>query len=144
HVANRPFVDQVEMKGGGDAVGAARAVLQTGEYDYAWNMQVEDEILKRLEAGGKGKVIITPAGSMEMMQMQNTDPWNEVDGERASLKSKPPTLTDPAVRQALSMLIDRQSIQEHIYGRTGIATANFLTQPSRFGSKNTKWEFNID
>ena len=25
---------------------AARAVLQTGEYDYAWNMQVEDEVLK--------------------------------------------------------------------------------------------------
>jgi peptide/nickel transport system substrate-binding protein len=28
-------------------------VLQTGEYDYAWNMQVEDDILKRLEQGGK-------------------------------------------------------------------------------------------
>ena len=42
------------MKGGGDAVSAARAVLQTGEYDYAWNLQVEDEILLRLEKGGKG------------------------------------------------------------------------------------------
>ena len=42
------------MKGGGDAVSAARAVLQTGEYDFAWNLQVEDEILKRLEQGGKG------------------------------------------------------------------------------------------
>src|SRR5205085_10465780 len=36
HVANRPFFDSIEMKGGGDAVSAARAVLQTGEYDYAW------------------------------------------------------------------------------------------------------------
>ena len=51
------------MKGGGDAVSAARAVLQTGEFDYAWNMQVEDEILKRLEAGGKGRVEITPAAA---------------------------------------------------------------------------------
>src|SRR6185295_17863979 len=33
HVANRPFFDTVEIKGGGDAVSAARAVLQTGEYD---------------------------------------------------------------------------------------------------------------
>jgi peptide/nickel transport system substrate-binding protein len=47
HEPNRPFFDTVEMKGGGDAVSAARAVMQTGEYDYAWNMQVEDEILKR-------------------------------------------------------------------------------------------------
>jgi len=144
HENNRPFFDSIEMKGGGDAVSAARAVLQTGEFDYAWNMQVEDEILKRLEAGGKGKVMIVPSGSLEMMQMQNTDPWNEVEGERGSMKSKHPTLTEPAVRQALSMLIDRKSIEEHIYGRTGIATANFLNEPSRFKSKNTKWEFNVD
>ena len=51
------------MKGGGDAVSAARAVLQTGEYDYAWNMQVEDEILKRLEKGGKGRVASRPAAT---------------------------------------------------------------------------------
>src|SRR2546426_122093 len=49
HVPNRPFFDAIEMKGGGDAASAARAVLQTGEYDYAWNMQVEDDILRRLE-----------------------------------------------------------------------------------------------
>src|SRR5215469_10781616 len=34
HVPNRPHFDTIEMKGGGDAVSAARAVIQTGEYDY--------------------------------------------------------------------------------------------------------------
>jgi peptide/nickel transport system substrate-binding protein len=144
HEANRPHFDAIEMKGGGDAVSAARAVLQTGEFDYAWNMQVEDEILKRLEAGGKGKVVIVPAGSMEMLQINNTDPWTELDGERANPKSKHPTLTDKSVRQALNLLVDRQSIQDHIYGRTGIATRNFLNQPARFRSPNNKFEFNID
>ena len=52
HMANRPYFDTIEMKGGGDAVSAARAVLQTGEYDFAWNMQVEDEIL---QAAGEGR-----------------------------------------------------------------------------------------
>ena len=52
HMPNRPYFDSIEMKGGGDATSAARAVLQTGEYDYAWNLQVEDEVLKRMEAGG--------------------------------------------------------------------------------------------
>ena len=144
HEANRPHFDAIEMKGGGDAVSAARAVLQTGEFDYAWNMQVEDEILKRLEAGGKGRVVIVPAGSIEMIQLQNCDPWTEVDGERANAKTKHPTLTDPVVRQALALLVDRQSMQDHIYGRTGIATPDFLNQPARFKSPNNKFEFNID
>jgi peptide/nickel transport system substrate-binding protein len=144
HVPNRPFFDQVEMKGGGDAVGAARAVIQTGEYDFAWNMQVEDEQLKRFEQGGKGRVEITPGGNIEHIQVNTTDPWTEVDGERSSAKTKHPTLSDPAVRQALNLLVDRGSVQEEIYGRTGIATANFVNAPSRFVSKNTKWEFNVD
>ena len=41
YMENRPYFDSFEMKGGGDAVSAARAVLQTGEYDYAWNVLVE-------------------------------------------------------------------------------------------------------
>jgi peptide/nickel transport system substrate-binding protein len=132
------------MKGGGDAIGAARAVIQTGEYDYAWNMQVEDEILKRLEQGGKGRADIVSGGNIEHIQVNTTDPWTEVDGERSSAKTKHPTLSDPAVRQALNLLVDRGSVQEEIYGRTGIATANFVNAPSRFVSKNTKWEFSVD
>jgi peptide/nickel transport system substrate-binding protein len=144
HEANKPHFDAIEMKGGGDAVSAARAVLQTGEFDLAWNMQVEDEILKRLEAGGKGRVEIAQGGAMEMIQMQWTDPWTEVEGERASIKSRHPTLTDPAVRSAMNLLVDRASMQEHIYGRTGIATRNFLANPPRFRSPQQKWEFDID
>ncbi len=144
HVPNRPFFDTVELKGGGDAISAARAVLQTGEYEYAWNVQVEDEILKRLEQGGKGRADICLGGAIEHMQLNQTDPWKEVDGERSSLKTTHPFLTDPAVRQALNLLVDRGSVQEHIYGRTGIATANFLNAPPRFQSKNTRWEFNVD
>src|SRR5882672_2256182 len=144
HVPNRPYFDTIEMKGGGDAVSAARAVLQTGEYDYAWNLQVEDEILKRFEQGGRGKVDIVAGGDIEHIQCNFTDPWKEVDGERSSLKTKHPFLSDPAVRQALGLLVDRSSVQEQIYGRTGISTANFLNAPERFRSKTTKWEFSVD
>src|SRR5205823_1904090 len=86
HQPNRPFFDTIEMKGGGDAVSAARAVLQTGEFDYAWNLQVEDEILTRLETGGKGRVNIVPGGDIEFILFNFTDPWTEVDGERSSIK----------------------------------------------------------
>ena len=144
HQPNRPHFDAIEMKGGGDAVSAARAVLQTGEFDYAWNMQVEDEILKRLENGGKGRMIIAPSGGCEHLQCNFADPWTEVDGERSSAKTRHPTLSDPAVREALNLLADRGSIQEHVYGRGGTATRNFLASPQRFCSPNLKWEFSID
>ncbi len=144
HMPNRPYFDAIEMKGGGDATSAARAVLQTGEFDYAWNLQVEDEVLKRLEAGGKGRAVIVDSGDIEFIQLNLHDPWNEVDGERASMKSKHFAFTDPAVRQAMSMVADRKGIQDFIYGRTGVATSNFLNNPARFRSPNTRYEFNID
>jgi peptide/nickel transport system substrate-binding protein len=146
HVPNRPYFDTIEMKGGGDAVSAARAVIQTGEYDYAWNMQVEDEILIRLENAGnaRGRAEIVQSRAMEHIQLNSADPWTEVDGERSSPKTKHPLLSDPAVRQALRLLVDRASVEKYIYGRTGVATGNFLNNPERFVSKNTKWEFNID
>ena len=144
HVPNRPFFDTIELKGGGDAVSAARAVIQTGEYDYAWNMLVEDEILQRLEKGGRGRVDMVLGGNIEYIQLNSADPLMEVDGERSSAKTKHPLLSDTAVRRALAFLLDRSSVQEHIYGRTGVATGNFLNAPERFRSPNLKWEFNIE
>ena len=56
HVPNRPFFDSVELKGGGDAASAARAVIQTGEFDFAWNLQVERDVLERIDRqGARGK-----------------------------------------------------------------------------------------
>ena len=144
HVANQPFFDAIELKGGGDALSAARAVLQTGEFDFAWNLAVEDEILKRLEAGGKGKLVFLEGSDIEFVSLNVTDPWKEVDGERASVKSRHPAFTDKAVRQAMGLLVDKKSVVEFIYGRGGIATANFLNNPPRFRSANMKYEFNVD
>jgi peptide/nickel transport system substrate-binding protein len=144
HVPNRPIFDRIEVKGGGDATSAARAVIQTGEYDFAWNLQVEDDILRRMEQGGKGRVEFAVSGNIEHVNVNQTDPWTEVDGERSSVKTKHPLLSDPAVRQALALVIDRGSMQEQLYGRAGQATANYINAPSRFQSKNTRWEFHID
>jgi peptide/nickel transport system substrate-binding protein len=144
HVPNRPFFDDVELKGGGDAVSAARAVLQTGEFDFAWNVQVEDDVLARLERGGKGRVEFVPSGSIEHILVNQTDPGREVDGERSSLKAPHPVLTDPKIAAALTRLVDRTAVQEQIYGRQGQTTANFLNAPARYRSPNTRWEFDVE
>ena len=144
HSENRPYFDSIELKGGGDAVSAARAVLQTGEFDYAWNIQVEDEILRRLENDGKGYVVSVVGANIEHIELNFADPWTEVDGERANLKTQHPILSDGAVREALNLLVDRGSVEKFIYGRGGVATANYLTAPEQFRSRTNVWAFSIE
>lgn len=144
HVPNRPFFDSIELKGGGDAASAARAVLQTGDFDFAWNMQVEESVLKRLEQGGKGQVLYTPGSNIEHVQVNMSDPWTEVDGERSSLKKPHPFQTDPLIRQAYAKAIDRRTINDQLYGQGGQVSSNFLCTPPRFVSPNTTWEFAPD
>jgi peptide/nickel transport system substrate-binding protein len=145
HVRNRPFFDLVELKGGGDAASAARAVIQTGEFDFAWNLQVEKDVLERIERQGtRGRVVIFPQAGIEQIQLNRTDPWTEVDGERSSLKVPHPFLTDRLVRQAYSVAVDRGIIAEQLYGPAGQPTSNFINTPKRFQSPNTRWEFNLE
>jgi peptide/nickel transport system substrate-binding protein len=62
-VPTRPSFDALELKGGGEAVTAARAVLQTGQYDYAWGLSMEDDVLRRLEEGGGGRCRASSGGA---------------------------------------------------------------------------------
>jgi peptide/nickel transport system substrate-binding protein len=143
---NKPYFEKVNLKGGGDAASAARAVLQTGEYDFAWNMQVEPDILAELEKGGKGVVNVVPTTQVERIEIQHADPNTEVDGERAKLGTVNPTMGDKAVRQALNLAIQRDVISQQLYaGEPGEPpTANILTGIAAMTSPNTSWEFNLD
>jgi peptide/nickel transport system substrate-binding protein len=143
HMANRPHFDVLELKGGGDATSAARAVLQTGEYDFASSLFVEDDVLKRIEAGGKGRVSFLRGSATSAIYLNCTDPWSEVEGERSSPKTRHLLFTDSRVRHAIGHLIDRSSIETYIYGRLGTATTNYINNPPRYRSPNTRSEFNL-
>jgi peptide/nickel transport system substrate-binding protein len=125
-------------------VSAARAVLQTGAYDFGYYILAEEDVLKRVEQGGKGRILIVPGSGISHIQCNLSDPSREVDGERSSAKSAHPILSEQVVRTALGLLVDRAAIQEHITGRVGQITSNFLNAPERFRSANTTWEFSVD
>jgi peptide/nickel transport system substrate-binding protein len=144
HIPNRPFFDRLEIKGGGDAVSAARAVLQTGEYDFGYYILAEEDVLKRVEQGSKGKLLTVPGSGVSHIQCNQSDPWRPAEAERSHAGFAHPSLGDAAVRSALGLLVDRASIQEHLVGRNGRITANFLNAPERFRSTATSWEFNVD
>ncbi len=141
---NKPAFSQVQMKGGGDATSAARAVFETGEYDYAWNLQVEWPVLDHMIAGGKGVLLAEPGGGVECLYLNATDPTKDVDGQRSSIKTKHPFLSDLKVRQALALAVDRQTMAKELYGQTGDASPNLLTTPSKYYSKNTKMTMDLN
>jgi peptide/nickel transport system substrate-binding protein len=116
---NAPYFAAVEMKGGGDANTAAKAV-QTGQADFAWNLTVTPEALKSLSDAGK--TVATPQGFYaEQLELNVADPRNEVDGELSSPKSKNPYFSDPLVRQAFKYVVDRDSIAKSLWGPGGVA-----------------------
>ncbi len=143
--ADKLGFERVELKGGGDATSAARAVLQTGDADYAYNLQVEAPILKQLEAAGRGKVVANFGALMERILINHSDPNKATsEGERSSIQFPHPFFSDLKVRQALALAIDRDIIAQQLYGVTGKATSNFLVAPQQYVSANTSYEYNLE
>jgi peptide/nickel transport system substrate-binding protein len=144
HLPNRPYFDAIDLKAGGDATSAARAVLQTGDYDYAGSLALPEDVLERMESAGKGRVQLLSGSATQAIYLNFTDPAQTVDGERSHAKTRHPVFSDAAVRQAIGHVIDRAGVQRFIYGRQAQATTNFINNPARFRSTGTSAEFNTD
>jgi peptide/nickel transport system substrate-binding protein len=139
----KPFFDRVSLKGGGDAASAARAVLQTGEFDWAWNLQVEPGVLEGMQ-GGRGKVVTWPGGGTEKLIINHTDPQTEQDGQFSSYKVPHPHFKELKVRQALAYAIQRDAMATVLYGPGGAATGYTLNENPRYMPQGITWEFNLD
>lgn len=134
----KPAFATMTFKGGGDATAAGRAVLETGEFDYAWNLQLAPEVIEQMTAGGRGKTIAAFGSLVERIHVNMTDASSSLpDGERSTAKHPHPSLSDPAVRQALSMAIDRDLLVEIGYGQAGRPTCNLVPAPELYASDNT-------
>jgi peptide/nickel transport system substrate-binding protein len=135
---NKPCFSEVIFKGGGDAPSAARAVLETGEADYAWNVQVEKDILAQMELAGKGKVVPGYATGVERLMVNFCNPDPALGDQRSVCSPDNPNphpfLTDPVVRRALSLAIDRGTISSQLYGAAGRPTCNVIPAPSIYVS----------
>ena len=131
----KPRFATLTFKGGGDAAAAARSVLETGEFDYAWNLQIDPTILKRMADAGKGKVVAAFGTGVERLIVNLSNPDPALGDKRSTLKGGPhPFLTDPAVRRALSLAIDRKLLSEVGYGEAGKGTCNVLPAPAIYAS----------
>ncbi|MBI5052064.1 MAG: peptide ABC transporter substrate-binding protein [Chloroflexi bacterium] len=134
----KPFFKEVQFKGGGDATTAARAVFQTGDFDYAWNLQIEAAVLAQLiTTGGKGEHVAVPSNSIERIMVNFANPDPALGDKRSEPDQKHPFLSDLKVRQAFAMAVDRKTIAEQLYGPQGKATCNYIVGAADVTSTNT-------
>ncbi|MCR9148088.1 MAG: peptide ABC transporter substrate-binding protein [Rhodobacteraceae bacterium] len=130
----KPAFARVLFKGGGDATSAARAVLETGEFDYAWNLQLAPDVLSNMESAGRGRVVSAFGTLVERIVINLTDPARGLGPARSTRAHPHPFLSDAAVRQALSLAIDRALLVELGYGTAGRVTCNVLPAPAIYAS----------
>lgn len=130
----KPAFASLLIKGGGTAENAARAVLETADYDYAWNLQLPPEVLDGMQAAGNGEVVSSFGTLVERIVINMTDPDADLGEERSTLAHPHPFLDDIAVRQALSMAIDRSILVQIGYGEAGRVTCNILPAPEVYAS----------
>lgn len=139
---NKPAFSNILIKGGGDPAAAGRAVLQTGDFHFGWNVQIEPALVDELvNDDSAGFLVADPGTNVERLTIQHADPHTEVDGQRAQKDTPNPVMGDKAVRQAMNLCIPRQLIAEEFYGLNQPPTANILDGLDSFSSKNTSWEF---
>ena len=131
---DKPAFATVNFKGGGKAAAAARSVLETGEFDYAWNLQLPPDVLTRMKKAGKGHMVAAFGTTVERLEVNLTNPAPGLGKERSTAKHPHPFLVDGNVRKALSMAIDRRLLTEIGYGQAGDATCNILPAPKMIRS----------
>ena len=132
----KPYFDRVVLKGGGDAVSAARAVLEAGEADYAWNLQVEPGVLAAFEASGQGTIVSAFADLVERIVLNHTNPDPALGDNRSEYldgQNPHPFLSFAPIRQALSMAIDRDRLTE-LYGFAGKPECDLIAGPPHYAS----------
>lgn len=132
--ASKPAFAAVNFKGGGDAEAAGRAVMQTGEFDYAWNLQLAPDVIAQMETGGKGTPIAAFGTGVERIMLNNTNPDPALGPDERSVVRPHPFLSDPAVYNAMSLAIDRPLLAEIGYGPAGKPTCNWVPAPAAVAS----------
>ena len=136
--AGKPAFASLTFKGGGSAEASGRAVMETGEYDYGWNLQLAPDVIAKMAQGGKGVPIQAFGALVERLEMNLTNPSPDLPPETRSTVAEPhPFLSDQAVREALSMAIDRQELVDVGYGDAGRPTCNLVPAPALYASDNT-------
>ncbi len=136
----KPAFATVTFKGGGDATAAGRAVMETGEFDYAWNLQLAPDVIAKMAEGGLGTPVAGFGPLVERIMLNHTNPDPALGPDERAVVRPHPFLQEPAVYKAMSMAIDRALLVEIGYGEAGKVTCNWVPAPEIFNSDSLDCE----
>ncbi len=139
-----PAFKSVVLVGGIAPYAAAREVLSQGGADFAYNLQVEVAALESLQTQGVGTVVPVFGGLVERLMLNPTDPRVESEtGERSSVTTAHPFLSDLRVRQAIAHAIDHQSLAKDLYGFMGRPTDQVLVMPTGVSGLDNPYPYDL-
>lgn len=130
---NKPFFKTLRLKGNSEPDTSVRAVTVTGEWDLGFDIMMAPETMESL-VGDLGEVSIDLGTGVEKLMLNFSDPNTEVDGQKSHVGTPHPYFSDPAVREAVSMAIDRATITEKLYG--SVPASNMLVGMTDYESPN--------
>ena len=87
------------------ALAAGRAVLETGEFDYAWNLQLAPDVIGPMEAeGGQGTVVAGFGPLVERLEMNMTNPSPDLPHLQAKTLCKMCNTSPKSLRTACALV----------------------------------------
>jgi peptide/nickel transport system substrate-binding protein len=112
--------------------------------DYAWNLQVPASVLAPILEAGKCDAVAGGSFGIERIVVNFANPDPALGEQRSEPDQPHPSLSDPAVRKAISMAIDREAMAEQLYGPGGEAYCNILAVPETLVSTNLTCERDVE
>lgn len=139
------YFQRVEMQGGGTAVEAAGAVLQFGDVDFAYNLQLEGDVLDRMvaEGNGVGRLMNSLGGRVEFLSLIQNDPNDTTFNTPHPILNVAADETNLLVAQAIAHAIDKKTIAA-LYGPTGAVANAILFAPANFRSAQDFYPYDLD
>lgn len=139
------YFQRVVLNGGGTAVEAASSVLEFGDVDFAYNLQLEGEELEEMVAAGNnhGRLVSSLGGRVEHLTLIRNDPADPTYAAPHPFFSTEADPSNQLVVQAIAHAIDREPILA-LYGVTGEAAHAIIMAPPTVRSDNVYYAYDLD
>lgn len=139
------YFTKIELRGGGTALEAASSVLQFGDVDFGYNLQIEGDVLTEMvELGnGTGRLVGSLGGRVEQIAISRTDPNDTSYESPHSFLSIEVDETNENVLKAIAYAIDKKTIS-NLYGPLGEEANAILMAPANFRSDQNFYEYDLE
>jgi peptide/nickel transport system substrate-binding protein len=94
-------------------------------------------VLNQLASGRKADLVTAVSPNVKRLMINFADPNKDENGARAEPDTKHPFFSDPSVRKAFALAIDRKQIDDQLDGPAGQPACNIVTAPQDLVSSNT-------